>query len=302
MPPKKKSTTGKTSAKKAAPKAPSAIVITLTLPYASTPERTGTMMITRGSLGMMRQFTYRNPVDLAEVIRTGVLGLNKIEMQPPAKLAPKSESSAAPAPELTPPAIVEVEAPPAQPAAPTGEVSPAPVEAAQVSPPPVENPAPTPVLVPTPTTPTLPTPAAPAASSEPVTVVPAEPQVEAPAALPATPPLVEAPPTPAIRPQPACEAPLAPQQTVMSTPPAVAALAPAPEAKPQAEPDFKDEDDFAEDEADEEETEIVSDIDAADPFWATADYYADLADQREAPLSTQPALKNGAAQPSLFQA
>jgi hypothetical protein len=319
MPPKKKDTKGKsgTSAAKKTQKdkIPPAIVITLTLPHAATMERSGTMMITRGSLGTMRQFTYRNPVDLAEVIRAGVLGLNKIEMQPPAKAAmstPKAEIPAAPAAATaaspvsdTPSPAATAATPPVQPvqAPPLPQLvepPPVPVEAAPI-PPVVQTPPaqpesvpapPAPVEIaqapeapaPTPTTPTPPTLVGQAVSQE---AIPA-----ASAALPPV-PTVDTPPPAAV-----IEVPTVPVTPIAAPPPVPVVQAPA--AVPQTEPDFKNEDDFAEEDDDEEEAEVSSDIDPIDPFWATAEFYADLAAQREGSVSTQPAQANGAAQPSLF--
>ncbi len=295
MPPKKENTKGKAGAKKAAPKSPPAIVITLTLPHASTPERTGTMMITRGSLGTMRQFTYRNPGDLAEVIRAGVLGLNKIEMQPhvkAAKPAPKAETPVGP-----PASAAAVETPPnqvEQDAAAMPQPAEPPPEQAAV-PPVTQTPA-----VPTPTTPTPPTPAAPPAPVDAVPVTPSQPEVANPPA-----PVIEVP-APAL--DKTLEAPTAPVVTTSApavveapsappSPPAVTSVDSASAAVPVSEPDYKHEDDFADDN---EADEFVSDIDPTDPFWATAEHYAELAAQREVSGSPQTASPNGAAQPGLF--
>jgi len=58
-------------------------VITLTLPESSGDGRSGTLLIQRGDLAHVRQFTYTNLSDLAGLIKEAVLTLADVEADPP---------------------------------------------------------------------------------------------------------------------------------------------------------------------------------------------------------------------------
>ncbi|MEO8391551.1 MAG: hypothetical protein ABI700_01030 [Chloroflexota bacterium] len=66
-------------------------VITLTLPEQEEEARSGTLIIARGDLAHVRQFTYGNLSDLTAILKEGVVALARIEADPPkdtAKPAP----------------------------------------------------------------------------------------------------------------------------------------------------------------------------------------------------------------------
>lgn len=69
------------SKKKQAPKPDT--VITLTLPSEGGIQRTGTMLIQRGDLARMSQFTYTNLGDIAHAIGEATGGLVEVEAAPP---------------------------------------------------------------------------------------------------------------------------------------------------------------------------------------------------------------------------
>lgn len=58
-------------------------VITLTLPDSETDVRHGTLLIARGDLAHVRQFTYANLSDLTTIIKDGVMALSAVEAEPP---------------------------------------------------------------------------------------------------------------------------------------------------------------------------------------------------------------------------
>jgi hypothetical protein len=67
--------------KKATQKPPT--VITLTLPESDDAERSGTLLIQRGDLAHVRQFSYTTLNELSQVIKEGVLALAAVEADPP---------------------------------------------------------------------------------------------------------------------------------------------------------------------------------------------------------------------------
>ncbi|MBL8166398.1 MAG: hypothetical protein JNJ61_30715 [Anaerolineae bacterium] len=72
-------------------------VITLTLPQKDDSEGSGTLLIQRGDLAHMRQFTYTNVNDMAAVIKAAYLALSTVEAEPPVipetpKTTPKAEA------------------------------------------------------------------------------------------------------------------------------------------------------------------------------------------------------------------
>lgn len=58
-------------------------VIMLTLPDSESDERHGTLLIQRGELAHVRQFTYANLSDITVIIKDGVMALSAIEAEPP---------------------------------------------------------------------------------------------------------------------------------------------------------------------------------------------------------------------------
>lgn len=86
-------------------------IITLTLPDSETDERHGTLLIARGDLAHVRQFTYTNLSDLTAVIKDGVMALSAIEAEPPVITAqspsttPASDKKTAPPPEPAEPTV-----------------------------------------------------------------------------------------------------------------------------------------------------------------------------------------------------
>jgi hypothetical protein len=82
----------KKSTKQAAPPT----VITLTLPEDDSIEHKGTLLIARGDLAHVRQFTYLGVSDIAAVIKEAYIALAAVEAEPPIipeapKAAPKSQ-------------------------------------------------------------------------------------------------------------------------------------------------------------------------------------------------------------------
>ena len=94
------------------PKATPPTVITLTLPESCEEARPGTLLIARGDLAHVRQFTYASLSDLAVVIKDAVLALAGVEADPPTITdtpAPRSTAKASPKPE--PPSEPTVDVP-----------------------------------------------------------------------------------------------------------------------------------------------------------------------------------------------
>ena len=87
-------------------------VITLTLPDSESDERHGTLLIARGDLAHVRQFTYTNLSDLTTIIKDGVMVLSAVEAEPPAITEPS--------PSTTP--VSKKTAPPPAPAEPTVDI------------------------------------------------------------------------------------------------------------------------------------------------------------------------------------
>ena len=87
-------------------------VITLTLPDSESDERHGTLLIARGDLAHVRQFTYANLSDLTMIIKDGVMALSAVEAEPPA-ITEQSSST-------TP--VSKNNAPPPTPAEPTVDI------------------------------------------------------------------------------------------------------------------------------------------------------------------------------------
>lgn len=73
-------------------------VITLTLPPETGLVRTGTLLVKRGDLAVMRQVSYSNALHLAEAIRDAALQLKTTESNPPKISNGTGETPAAPAP------------------------------------------------------------------------------------------------------------------------------------------------------------------------------------------------------------
>lgn len=71
-------------------------VITLTLPESEGDTRYGTLLIQRGDLAHVRQFTYSSLTDLTAVIKFGVISLTAVEAEPPviAELPPPAPAPA----------------------------------------------------------------------------------------------------------------------------------------------------------------------------------------------------------------
>lgn len=85
----------KQSTKQAAPPT----VITLTLPEDDGIEHKGTLLIARGDLAHVRQFTYLGVSDIAAAIKEAYIALAAIEAEPPViPEAPKAEPKAEPKP------------------------------------------------------------------------------------------------------------------------------------------------------------------------------------------------------------
>ena len=78
-------------------------VITLTLPEGETDERHGTLLIARGDLAHVRQFTYTNLSDLTAIIKDGVMALSAVEAEPPVITEPSPSTTPANAKKTTPP-------------------------------------------------------------------------------------------------------------------------------------------------------------------------------------------------------
>ena len=64
-------------------KATSPTVITITLPESEEEPRSGTLIVARGELAHIRQFTYANLSDLTAILKQGVVALAAIEADPP---------------------------------------------------------------------------------------------------------------------------------------------------------------------------------------------------------------------------
>ena len=58
-------------------------IITLTLPDSESDERHGTLLIARGDLAHVCQFTYANLSDLTAILKDGVMTLSAVEAEPP---------------------------------------------------------------------------------------------------------------------------------------------------------------------------------------------------------------------------
>jgi len=85
----------KQSTKQAAPPT----VITLTLPEDDSIEHKGTLLIARGDLAHVRQFTYLGVSDIAAAIKEAYIALAAVEAEPPViPEAPKAEPKADPKP------------------------------------------------------------------------------------------------------------------------------------------------------------------------------------------------------------
>lgn len=94
------------------PKASPPTVITLTLPESSEEARPGTMLIARGDLAHVRQFTYASLSDLAVVIKDAVLALATVEADPPVIAdTPTAQPASKPSPKPEPPSEPTVDVP-----------------------------------------------------------------------------------------------------------------------------------------------------------------------------------------------
>jgi hypothetical protein len=87
-----------------------ATVITLTLPEADGDSRDGTLLIQRGDLARLHQFTYTRIADLSEIIADALIALADLEVNPPViaeatpptPSAPVRNKKASPSPEMPP--------------------------------------------------------------------------------------------------------------------------------------------------------------------------------------------------------
>ena len=87
-------------------------VITLTLPDSESDERHGTLLIARGDLAHVRQFTYGSLSDITVILKDGVMALSAIEAEPPVitelplpAAAPASSKKSAPPPAPAEPTV-----------------------------------------------------------------------------------------------------------------------------------------------------------------------------------------------------
>ena len=90
------------------PSTPAPTVITLTLPEADSETKTGTLLVQRGDLARVHQFTYTRIADLTEVIAEALVALSGVEAHPP--IIPE-----APPPKPQPTKKVVAPTPPAEP-------------------------------------------------------------------------------------------------------------------------------------------------------------------------------------------
>jgi len=65
------------------PFTPALTVITLTLPEAESESKTGTLLVQRGDLARVHQFTYERIADLTEVIADALIAFAAVEADPP---------------------------------------------------------------------------------------------------------------------------------------------------------------------------------------------------------------------------
>ncbi len=87
---------------------PQPLVLTLTLPEADSESKTGILLVQRGDLARVHQFTYEHVADLTEVIADALIAFAAVEANPPiiAELPPPKPQS---------PKQVEQPAPPREP-------------------------------------------------------------------------------------------------------------------------------------------------------------------------------------------
>jgi hypothetical protein len=90
------------------PSTPKPTVITLTLPEADSESKTGTLLVQRGDLARVHQFTYERVADLTEVIADALIAFAAVEADPPVV-------SELPSPKPQPRKQVEQPAPPTEP-------------------------------------------------------------------------------------------------------------------------------------------------------------------------------------------
>ena len=90
------------------PSTPAPTVITLTLPEADSETKTGTLLVQRGDLARVHQFTYTRIADLTEVMAEALVALSGVEANPP--IIPE-----APPPKPPPTKKVVAPTPPAEP-------------------------------------------------------------------------------------------------------------------------------------------------------------------------------------------
>ena len=88
---------------------PKPTVLTLTLPEADSETKTGTLLVQRGDLARVHQFTYERIADLTEVIADALIAFAAIETDPP--IIPETQ----PPPKSQPRKQVEPPAPPSEP-------------------------------------------------------------------------------------------------------------------------------------------------------------------------------------------
>jgi hypothetical protein len=90
------------------PSTPKPTVLTLTLPEADSESKTGTLLVQRGDLARVHQFTYKRVADLTEVIADALIAFAAVEADPPI-------ITELPPPKPEPRKQVEQPAPPSEP-------------------------------------------------------------------------------------------------------------------------------------------------------------------------------------------
>lgn len=90
------------------PSTPKPTVLTLTLPEADSESKTGTLLVQRGDLARVHQFTYKRVADLTEVIADALIAFAAVKADPP--VIPDL-----PPPKPQPTKKVEPPAPPSEP-------------------------------------------------------------------------------------------------------------------------------------------------------------------------------------------
>ncbi len=92
---------------------PKPTVITLTLPEADSESKSGTLLVQRGDLARVHQFTYERVADLTEVIADALIAFTAVEADPPIipDLPPPKPQSRKQIEQLAPPSEPTVDVP-----------------------------------------------------------------------------------------------------------------------------------------------------------------------------------------------